>query len=489
MHSKKSEGAGRLAIRDKSSGLQKALVYGGSAGLIATLFILADGYEGLSLSFGDLETLRVFMLSSASAALGACVVLVLYSALAGREWSRLFSAGCALAFLGMAGASLLPIVQAPLIGYVLIGLMFGSGLCLLCGRWLLALTAYSGKDLLDILSISLIIAGSYKAATLSLGWWFGITPFLVLAVGAASVIVFVRKEAGKPAEREPYESFAPQLKSLVEQGWVLMVALLLCVYVIGAAWSAAFEGGLIASSPRVEGLWGSVLGSLIGGAVLLLVSRRGKGLTGAAMSQVIPLACIVSLLIAWFLGSWDSDIGRFISNIPIGFSVPVLGVLLCAQMREDQTESLPTLLVFGLNALVVIAFLIIVMLIWPFLGDGLAQSIHLTLMVVYLFAVAVLALVRGGGRQGRSQASRNEMADAVTAIKEGYGLSAREMEILEFLIQGRSAPYIAKELYVSVNTVKTHMKRIYQKLDVHSREELLDLYLKTVDEMPAENAG
>lgn len=56
-----------------------------------------------------------------------------------------------------------------------------------------------------------------------------------------------------------------------------------------------------------------------------------------------------------------------------------------------------------------------------------------------------------------------------------YGLSARELEILDLFAQGRSANWIAEHLTISKNTVRTHLRAIYSKLDVHSRQELLDL--------------
>lgn len=59
--------------------------------------------------------------------------------------------------------------------------------------------------------------------------------------------------------------------------------------------------------------------------------------------------------------------------------------------------------------------------------------------------------------------------------REG-GLSNREAEILVYLAKGRSQPYIREELFLSKNTVATHVKHIYQKLNVHSRQELLDLF-------------
>jgi LuxR family maltose regulon positive regulatory protein len=45
------------------------------------------------------------------------------------------------------------------------------------------------------------------------------------------------------------------------------------------------------------------------------------------------------------------------------------------------------------------------------------------------------------------------------------------MQVLRLLADGMSNPDIARELIVSVNTVKTHLKRIYQKLGIGTRRE------------------
>lgn len=55
------------------------------------------------------------------------------------------------------------------------------------------------------------------------------------------------------------------------------------------------------------------------------------------------------------------------------------------------------------------------------------------------------------------------------------GLSPRELEVMQYLCKGRTKAYIAETLYLSENTVRSHTKHIYTKLDVHSRRELLDL--------------
>ena len=55
-----------------------------------------------------------------------------------------------------------------------------------------------------------------------------------------------------------------------------------------------------------------------------------------------------------------------------------------------------------------------------------------------------------------------------------YGLSQRELEVLYLFAQGRSASWIAENLIISKNTVRTHLRAIYSKLDIHSRQDLLD---------------
>jgi DNA-binding NarL/FixJ family response regulator len=51
------------------------------------------------------------------------------------------------------------------------------------------------------------------------------------------------------------------------------------------------------------------------------------------------------------------------------------------------------------------------------------------------------------------------------------GLSTREMEVLECLAQGKTTAQIAGELYISENTVKTHVRHILEKLEASNRAE------------------
>ena len=60
-------------------------------------------------------------------------------------------------------------------------------------------------------------------------------------------------------------------------------------------------------------------------------------------------------------------------------------------------------------------------------------------------------------------------------VKKHYKLSEREAEVMELIARGATVARIAEMLTVSENTVRTHSKRIYAKLDIHRKQELADL--------------
>lgn len=60
-------------------------------------------------------------------------------------------------------------------------------------------------------------------------------------------------------------------------------------------------------------------------------------------------------------------------------------------------------------------------------------------------------------------------------LRQHYRLSAREAEVMELIARGNTVARIAEDLVVSENTIRTHSKRIYTKLAIHKKQELLDL--------------
>lgn len=55
-------------------------------------------------------------------------------------------------------------------------------------------------------------------------------------------------------------------------------------------------------------------------------------------------------------------------------------------------------------------------------------------------------------------------------------LSDRENDVLTLLAKGKSYLTIGEELNVSINTIKTHVRNIYEKLHVNSKDEVIEIY-------------
>ena len=72
----------------------------------------------------------------------------------------------------------------------------------------------------------------------------------------------------------------------------------------------------------------------------------------------------------------------------------------------------------------------------------------------------------------------NGLGKNLSHYDEKNELTEREIEILKLVSQGKTNSQISDTLFISMNTVKTHMKNIFQKLEVNDRTEAAVLGLK-----------
>lgn len=98
------------------------------------------------------------------------------------------------------------------------------------------------------------------------------------------------------------------------------------------------------------------------------------------------------------------------------------------------------------------------------------------LLATYMFALPERKMYAMMQEQEDDDEPRHQRFRArCEEIAAAYKLSRRETEVFTLFARGRSSSRIADDLYVSSGTVSTHLRNIYRKLDVHSRQELLDL--------------
>lgn len=163
------------------------------------------------------------------------------------------------------------------------------------------------------------------------------------------------------------------------------------------------------------------------------------------------------------------------------FIIQVWVLILLSEAATEQ--SLPPFYLYGALAIVYLlphivgdltAYLILVFTGTPAESGLVGWAL---LAIIFTSTVLILLLMRNRTFEVSVKPATKvaEQSDErINILHEVYGLSERESEVVQLYAQGRSARSISEKLFISESTVRTHLKRIYTKLDVHSRQELLD---------------
>ena len=96
-----------------------------------------------------------------------------------------------------------------------------------------------------------------------------------------------------------------------------------------------------------------------------------------------------------------------------------------------------------------------------------STEIHIAIIALLFVGLGVWVGLRLSAPTASEPFERN--AKAIDYL----GISKREYEVLELLAQGHSNQEIAKTLFVSSNTVKSHLGRLYEKLEVSRRTQAI----------------
>lgn len=106
------------------------------------------------------------------------------------------------------------------------------------------------------------------------------------------------------------------------------------------------------------------------------------------------------------------------------------------------------------------------------LGQNLLRSGDLLKIGISEFKVCSREVVR----KDHNDSTFVGMIDNTQTFEGFYNLSARETEILFFLIKGFNLQEVGEKLFISAGTVKNHVLKIYKKTECHSRIELSTKY-------------
>lgn len=214
---------------------------------------------------------------------------------------------------------------------------------------------------------------------------------------------------------------------------------LLAVLIIAASFSQRHEALFVVSTIA------PVL--MVGGLCLWLLSA------GAPFALYLA-GC--GLLTLYLLCRVRGGVSQICAVLCIATVLCIVGIVL----RQVLAAVAPALL-----AVALIAALVVVEAVWRVCGAGSLPATASSAQGSFGAQVSPLQPLRHD-EDGPTGAAEAEHALAP------YRLSTREAEVASFLLENRSVGYICASLGLSQSTVKTHIRHIYEKANVHSKDEL-----------------
>lgn len=215
-------------------------------------------------------------------------------------------------------------------------------------------------------------------------------------------------------------------------------------------------------------------GVLIAGAVALLVVLR---VWNRNFILVFELFVLPITFLAFYASQASADLWFiYLLIIDATYKVTLFYLFATPFLFSDRINPLlPLLLSFALMIFARAAS----SALYAMLPAATFAAIASVIVLVTFIAGGILAflmiqknLVSATSDTGESAVLEVPEKNSCAVLVKRFGLTAREGEILVLLAQKYHAPYIAKKLVVSQSTVKTHMRNIYAKLEVHSQAEL-----------------
>jgi DNA-binding CsgD family transcriptional regulator len=380
--------------------------------------------------------------------------------------------------IGIAGTWVAPgAAISPVVGAML-GACAGVGIALLVAVMGSVPDRRGGvRAILSRAGICLGVASLLEWACLLIARPLGPHLFQIAALGAIAlslVLGLLVPHGGPKPGAEPDRAAVgiEQVRPILTQAWVLACGLALPLMIVGLTWGDVVSQTYLAAQDAtpLERPFFTALACFVCVAYL----RRGRCERPSVAFQVLSLLASALLLVSWFVPSSQNFAGMTLMSMTRGIAFPVfiLGLWLYLRLGTVSRPRLASAL-FGIAASLYGGVMLACMLLSTVAPPAGVAMVTPCLTVAYLLVVAVSGIVEGTRQQ--PTAYRADLDESCGDVARRYLLSPREAEVLRYLARGRTADYIADELGISPYTVKTHVKRIHEKLAVSSKEEIIEL--------------
>lgn len=369
------------------------------------------------------------------------------------------------------------------------GLLLGASTVELCIAWGAYLAMYNLRQALLALAMMVGMGSVIELLLSTTAIQVGLVVFAVLAlVGVAFPCVQAVQgnmvfpdihiePASKPAKQQG--SFRLSVLRMTQVIGVPFVGLLVFAFIMGVRKFMIFDVIYVET-------FGGIIGAIMVSPLFFV--RSSRPLLPLIYQVLVPLFALVLIVCNSFSeGSVPLWFAAWLSYVFYGV-VSVLALAgLCGMTHAREFSAT---LIYGLTVgcFSAISLLGIVCGSTPLFQDASSGPILLVVSTCYFAFLIAVPLVSAWKRQGIEtddlkpyEAGVEQDGDAVGVsiakrcddMAVSHGLSPRETEILGYLGRGHGVVFIAKTLVISESTVRTHVKSIYKKLGVNSREELL----------------
>ncbi|HIY84779.1 MAG TPA: helix-turn-helix transcriptional regulator [Candidatus Rubneribacter avistercoris] len=232
-----------------------------------------------------------------------------------------------------------------------------------------------------------------------------------------------------------------------------------------------------------------IAGLAVSAIIALLARRRSGGFDFMLLYRMLTPLIIVSIIPVLTLESGNQQYEAFVIGAGWTFFRIFTWTLWCSIALRSRV---PAATVFAAGQFSLTACSTLAQALYDGFLQEAGVSLPVTISGIIALAVAVSAFVMSEGdirrfferRKARRQPADDEEAFARCARRAAceFGLSNREEEIAVLVMKGKNNAVIEKLLCITESTLRTHLRNIYGKAGVHSRQELADTLASYLDD-------